>query len=70
VNLDANYNYALVQVKVDLVVLANDLKSLSFLILMYLKVFQGEPKPQKAKQPLAYILDLFNKFSDVLIDEL
>jgi len=40
-NLDANYNYALVEVGIDLVTLANELKSLSFLALMSLKVFQG-----------------------------
>ncbi len=69
-NLDANYNYALVEVGIDLVTLANELKSLSFLALMSLKVFQGEPKPQGARRPLTYILDSFDRFSHVLTYEL
>jgi hypothetical protein len=36
---------------------------------MSLKVSQWEPKPQGAIQPLAYILDSFNNFLEVLIDE-
>jgi hypothetical protein len=48
-NLDAMYNFALVEMGVNLVVLASELKSLSFFILMYLKVSHGELKPQGAK---------------------
>ncbi len=70
INLNVNYNYTLVKVEVNLVVLVNELKSLSFLILMYLKVSKGELKPQEARNPLVCILDSFNKFSDILIDEL
>jgi hypothetical protein len=69
-NLNTNYNYALVEMGVDLVVLANELKLLSFITLKYLKVSRREPKPQRARQPFAYILDSFNKFSNILIDEL
>lgn len=37
---------------------------------MFLRVSQGEPKPQKVNQPLVCILDSFNKFSEVLTDQL
>jgi hypothetical protein len=70
VNLYANYNYALVEVGIDLVILANELKSTSFSTLMSLRVSQGELKPQGARQPFVYILDSFNKFSNVIIDKL
>ncbi len=53
-NIDVDYNFALVEMGVNLVVLTYELKSLSFLLLMSLKVSRGEPKPQKAKQPPAY----------------
>jgi hypothetical protein len=69
-NLDANYNYVLVEMGVDLFTLANELKLFSFLVLMYLKVSQGEPKPQGPRQPFAYILDSLNKFSNILTNEL
>jgi hypothetical protein len=46
-------HYVLVEVGVDLVVMANELKSPSFLALMSLKVSQGEPKPQGARQPFS-----------------
>ncbi len=35
---------------------------------MYLKVSQGELKPQGARQPPACILDSFNKILEVLIN--
>jgi hypothetical protein len=35
-----------------------------------LKISQDEPKPQGARQPLDYILNSFNNFLEVLIDEL
>ncbi len=53
---------------INLVVLTSELESPSFLVLMFLRVPQGEPKSQRLKQSHAYILDLFNKFSKVLID--
>jgi len=37
---------------------------------MFLRISQGEHKPQEAIWPRAYILDSFNKFSKILIDEL
>jgi hypothetical protein len=37
-NLDAKYNYVLVEVGVNLVALVSDLKLLSFLVLMSLKI--------------------------------
>jgi hypothetical protein len=70
VNLDAMYNFALVEMGVNLVVLDSELKSFSFFILMYLKISHGEFKPQGAKQALACILDSLNKFSEVLTNEL
>jgi hypothetical protein len=54
VNLDVDYNFALVEMGVNLVLLANELKSTNFLLLMCLKVSQGEPKPQRVKQPPTY----------------
>ncbi len=45
INLNVNYNFTLVKVGVNLVVLANELKSLSFFVLISLKASQGEPKP-------------------------
>jgi hypothetical protein len=69
-NLNTNYNYVLVEVGVDLVALANELKLPSFIALKYLKVSRREPKPQGARQPFAYILDSFNKFPNILINEL
>jgi hypothetical protein len=54
----------------NLVVLVSELESPNFLILMSLKVSQGEPKPQEAKQPPTFILDSFNKFLKVLTNEL
>jgi hypothetical protein len=69
-NLDANYNYVLAKIGINLVVLVKELnQSLSFVILMTLKVFKRELKLQGAKQPLNYILDSLNKFSKVLTDE-
>jgi hypothetical protein len=53
-NLNAHYNFALVEMGVSLVVLVNMLKSPSFLVLMSLKVSQGEPKPQRPNQPPTY----------------
>jgi hypothetical protein len=70
VNLNVKYNFSLVKMGMNLVVLASELESLSFMVLMSLKVSQGEPKPQGGKQPLAFILDSLNKFLKVLINEL
>jgi hypothetical protein len=66
-NSNAYYNSILVKMGMILVVLTSELESLSFLILMFLRVSQGEPKPQGAKHPPTYILDSFNKFLEVLI---
>jgi hypothetical protein len=49
VNLDVDYNYALAKVGINLVVLANKLKSPSFFVLMSLKVSHRESKPQGAR---------------------
>jgi hypothetical protein len=51
-NLDVDYNFALVEMGVNLVALASELKSFSFLVLMSLIISSGEPKPEGAKQPL------------------
>jgi hypothetical protein len=67
VNLDVEYNFTLGKMRVNLVVLANELKLSNFLVLMSLKVSQGEPKPQGARQPPTCILDSFNKFLEVLM---
>jgi hypothetical protein len=66
-NLDADYNSILTKMGVILVALTSELKSPSFLILMSLKVSQGEPKPQGVKQPPNCILDSYNNFLEVLI---
>jgi hypothetical protein len=55
---------------VNLVTSTNELKSHSFLVLMSLRVCQGEFKPQVAKQPPIFILDSFNKFLEVIANEL
>jgi hypothetical protein len=52
-NLNADYNFVLAKVRVNLVALASKLKLLNFLVLMFLKVSQREFKPQGARQPLA-----------------
>jgi hypothetical protein len=41
VNLDADYNFTLLEMGINLVALANELKSPNFLILMPLKVYKG-----------------------------
>ncbi len=69
-NLDAKNNFTLVGVGISLVALVNELKLPSFDVLMFLRISQGELKPQRATQPLACILDSFNKFSKVLTYEL
>jgi Txe/YoeB family toxin of Txe-Axe toxin-antitoxin module len=69
-NLNAYYNFALAKMGMNLVTLANELKSLSFLILMSLRVSQGDLKPQGVKQPLVCILDSLNKILEVLTNEL
>ncbi len=69
-NLDAWYNFALMKVRVNLVALVSELELISFLVLMFLRVSQGEPKPQGAKQAPSHILDSLNQFSKVLMDEL
>jgi len=53
VNLNADYNFVLAKVTVNLVALASKLKLLNFLVLMFLRVSQREFKPQGARQPLA-----------------
>jgi hypothetical protein len=70
VDLDVEYNFTLAKMGVKLVALANELKLSSFLVLMSLKVSQGEPKPQGASQPPTCILDSFNKFLEVLRNKL
>jgi hypothetical protein len=42
-NLNEDHNFALVKIGINLVV---KLELTSFIILMSLRVFQGEPKPQ------------------------
>jgi hypothetical protein len=42
----------------------------NFIILMFLGVSQGEPKPQGARWPPTCILDSLNKILEVLINEL
>jgi hypothetical protein len=48
-NLDVDYNFVLVEMGVNLVILISELKSPSFLVLMSWGISQGEPKPQRAK---------------------
>jgi hypothetical protein len=69
VNLDAKSNFALTEVGVNLVVLVNELMLINFLVLIFLRVSQGRLKPQGTRQALSCILDLFNKFSKVIMDE-
>jgi hypothetical protein len=45
-NLNVDYNSILAKMGVILVALTGELESPSFLILMYLRFSQGEPKPQ------------------------
>ncbi len=70
VNSNVEYNFALVEIGINLVVLANEFELLRFLILIFLRVSQKELKPQGVRQPPTYILDSFNKFSKVLTNEL
>jgi len=70
VNLDVKYNFALAKMRVNLIALASELKSFNFLVLMYLQVSQGEPKPQGARRPPSCILGSFNNTLEVLINEL
>jgi hypothetical protein len=67
-NLDVEYNFTLAKVAVNFVVLVKKLKLSSFVILMSLKGSQWEFKPQGARQTCDCILNSFNKFSKVLID--
>jgi hypothetical protein len=69
VNSYADYNFALVKMGVNLVVITSELKSPNFFILMFLKISQGEPKPQGVMQPLVCVLDSHNKFSEVLTNK-
>ncbi len=69
-NLYVDYNSTLVEMGMNLIVLASELESPSFLVLMSLKVPYGEPKSQGVKQPPSCILDSLNKFSEVLTYEL
>jgi hypothetical protein len=48
-NFNAKYNFALTKVEVNLVALLSELKLISFLVLMFLRISQGEPKPQGAR---------------------
>jgi len=48
-NLDVEYKYALAKVVINLVALAKELKSPSFIILMFLRDSQWELKPQGAR---------------------
>ncbi len=61
-NLDVDYNYALAQVGINLVVLVSEIESFSFLVLMSLKVSHGESKQQGARRPLTCILDSLINF--------
>ncbi len=45
-NLNVDYNFALVEMGVNLVALVSELELTSFLVLMFLRVSQGECKPQ------------------------
>jgi hypothetical protein len=45
VNLDVDYNFALIEMGVNLVALVNELKLFNFFVLMYMKVSWGELKP-------------------------
>jgi len=67
VNLDANYNSMLAKVRINLVALAKKLELPNFVILMSLKIFKREFKPQGTKQPHDCILDSFNKILEVFI---
>jgi len=70
VNLNVDYNYLLEKVEITLVILNKELKSLNFVILMSLRISKWEFKPQGVRRPSNYILDSFNKFSEVLTNEL
>jgi len=70
VNLDVDNNFVLAKVGINLVALTKALKLFSFMILMSLKVSKEEPKSQGARQLPNYILDTFNKFLEVLPNEL
>ncbi len=70
VNLNVEYNFVLAEIRINLVVLVKELELPSFVILMFLRVSQGEPKLQGAKGPPPFILDSLNKLSKNLIDEL
>jgi hypothetical protein len=65
--LNADY-FALRKVRINLVVLVKELKSFNFLILMSLRVSNGEPELEGARQPPSYILDSLNKFLKILIN--
>ncbi len=69
-NLNIDYNFALIEMGVTLVVLASELELFSFMVLMVFRVSLGESKPQGAKQPFTCNLDSLNKFLEVLTDEL
>jgi hypothetical protein len=57
----------LAKVRINLVVLAKKLELHNFVILMSLKIFKGELKPQGTKQPHDCILDSFSKILEVFI---
>jgi len=63
-----DYNFALAKVRINLVVSVKELKSFSFLILMSLRVSNGKPKLEGARQPASYILDSLNEFLKILIN--
>jgi hypothetical protein len=67
-DLDVDYNFALAKVRINLVALVKKLKLSNFLILMSLKVFNGEPKPKGVRRPLSCILDSLNKILKILIN--
>ncbi len=67
VNLDANCNSMLAKVRINLVALAKKLELPNFVILMSLKIFKGELKPQGTKQLHDCILDSFSKILEVFI---
>jgi hypothetical protein len=44
-NLNLNYNSTLAKMGMNLVTLASELELFNFLVLMFLRISQGEPKP-------------------------
>jgi hypothetical protein len=68
-NLDAEYKFALADVKINLVAFI-ELKLATFLILLDQKELRKDTNPKGAKQFPNCIFYSFNKFSNVLINDL